>query len=894
MQKGTKNMKKRKQLTKITAGIIAAMMLTPAVHAYDFPGTFWSPNNAYEAAVDAKNAQDTIKYGEQVLGIIRNEPLNEQTADVMGSRLYEVGNAYERIGQYDNAARCFKEYIPYGEYRGWEDGVKIADAKALQFSSDVKVFTETTSPVKYYGAKNEPKYGTLVGQTSDSHMEDGESMILLYHEYGHSFDNWEDQIMEKARRNGQAVEFALNFPREGNQLDEIINDNSFMPSVTGFLKKYSDVPVYVRIGAEANIWGAAPDADKFKQAFRKIADEIHRGTNNAATVWSMGHTSSWYMNMDNLYPGDEYVDWVGISAYCNKYFEAKRWDGEDTFNEVYFKSGDSADPVLLIKHFIDTYGDRKPIMLAECGLSYHTNGSINETHTDWAVSEMERMYNYIPMVYPQVKLIAYFNKHMDSEKNYYDLSGNSGLLSKYKEVIKLPHFIQNKYENTPQFTYKSVDNASVSGSSFTVYAYPHVFGNSQPKVDYYIDGKWAGGSQNIPYKCELNLSGLSDGTHELKAVVESNGSVAAEKKYTINTSANPIKIKINGSYANSDVPPFIDNSRTYVPVRVISENLGCDVQWEQSTKTAVVTRGNTEIRMTIGSNTIKVNGADREIDAAVQMKNDRTFLPIRAIGEILGAKVDWDNDNRCVIVEESDVSSTTTPLANYNNTSNKLVMGTNAAFPPFEFCTSQGLVDEFDGIDVAISQRIAKSIGKSLEIVDMEFDKLITSASAGEVDFVAAAIPANDEKRQYVDFSDTYFTASQVMLVASDNDDIKTAQDLKNDKRVGVAFGYMGDNCVTDDLNLPEKNIKRANSSIDIIQDVKNGKLDAAVVYSVIGNQLAERYGLKVVEDPGTFETEEYAIAVKKGNTQLLNEINRVIREMKESGEINALAEKYT
>ncbi len=223
----------------------------------------------------------------------------------------------------------------------------------------------------------------------------------------------------------------------------------------------------------------------------------------------------------------------------------------------------------------------------------------------------------------------------------------------------------------------------------------------------------------------------------------------------------------------------------------------------------------------------------------------------------------------------------------------ELVMGTNAAFPPFEFTTSEGLIGEFDGIDVAIANKIAESMGKTLRIEDMEFDGLIAAVSTGKVDMAVAGMTATDERRESVDFSDTYFVASQVMVVAPDNADITKADDLKNGKKVGVVLGYTGDGIVTDDLEIPEENITRANRAIDIVQDVKNGKLDAVVVDSATGKALAEKNGMKVVEDPEAFETEEYAIAVKKGNTELVEQINKVLADMKANGEIDALAEKY-
>ena len=141
--------------------------------------------------------------------------------------------------------------------------------------------------------------------------------------------------------------------------------------------------------------------------------------------------------------------------------------------------------------------------------------------------------------------------------------------------------------------------------------------------------------------------------------------------------------------------------------------------------------------------------------------------------------------------------------------------------------------------------------------------------------------------------TDPYYVASQVIVVAPDNTDITSAEDLKNDKTVGVVLGYTGDNIVTNDLQLAEDKVTRANRGIDIVQDVKNGKLDAVVIDSATGKALAEKNGLKIVEDPQAFETEEYAIAVKKGNTELLDKINETLSEMKASGEIEQLAMEY-
>ena len=222
-----------------------------------------------------------------------------------------------------------------------------------------------------------------------------------------------------------------------------------------------------------------------------------------------------------------------------------------------------------------------------------------------------------------------------------------------------------------------------------------------------------------------------------------------------------------------------------------------------------------------------------------------------------------------------------------------LVMGTNAAFEPFEFTTTEGLVGEFDGIDVAIAVELAESMGKELVIEDMEFEGLLASVQTGKIDMAVAGMTVNEERLKSVDFSVPYYKATQVMVVAADNEDITCAADITEGKKVGVVLGYTGDAIVTDDLKVAEENITRANRGVDIVQDVKNGKLDAVVIDSYTGKALAEKNGLKVIEDEEAFAAEEYAIAVAKGNEELLNAINTKLTEMLESGKVDEIAQKY-
>lgn len=532
-------------MKKAIATLILISIITSSfsAFAYSLPHSFWEPAARYEAAQESGNKYDLISAGKDIINVLQNEERNEQVNTIIASKYYDMGYAYEALGGIENhikAGECFESYIPYGNSLGWSDGVKIASQKAMQFKPQLKLYTPTTEPQVFYGARNEPKKGVLYGQVSEQYQA-SESMILIYLEYGQSTDfSWPNHIFSKARAEGKAVELALNFPHEGAQLSSIISDTTYIDALTAFLKKYTDIPIFLRIGAEVNIWQSEADKSQYIQAFRKIANATRTISPNIATVYSVVHSSEWSRNFDDYYPSDEYVDWIGISAYANKYFGAQEWDVSQSHNPIVYKAGDAADPVLLIKDIVDMFGDRKPIMLAECGSAYYTRGEINQRHADWAVTSLKRMYSMIPIVYPQVKLIAYFNKNISHEYNYYDLEGCPELKAAYSTATKAPWFIQNSYDSTVEYSYKELtDNVTVNDGKLTLYAYPHIYGDDLPKVNYYIDNKWVASVTSLPYEKTLDLTALAPGKHILKAEAESGGKAYVSKSIELNVTVSP-------------------------------------------------------------------------------------------------------------------------------------------------------------------------------------------------------------------------------------------------------------------------------------------------------------------------------------------------------------------
>lgn len=212
-----------------------------------------------------------------------------------------------------------------------------------------------------------------------------------------------------------------------------------------------------------------------------------------------------------------------------------------------------------------------------------------------------------------------------------------------------------------------------------------------------------------------------------------------------------------------------------------------------------------------------------------------------------------------------------------------LIMGTNAEFPPYEFYEGQDVV----GIDVEIAKAVAESMGKELSVEDMAFDSIIPAISAGKVDIGAAGMTVTEERQASVDFTDTYVKASQVIMIKADNTEIAGADDVEG-KVIGVQLGTTGDLYASDVTD----SVERYNKGFEAVQALSQGKIDAVIIDDQVAKALAaDNEDVKVLDEP--FTEEEYAIAVKKGNTELVEQINEALAELKESGKLQEIVDKY-
>lgn len=213
-----------------------------------------------------------------------------------------------------------------------------------------------------------------------------------------------------------------------------------------------------------------------------------------------------------------------------------------------------------------------------------------------------------------------------------------------------------------------------------------------------------------------------------------------------------------------------------------------------------------------------------------------------------------------------------------------LTMGTNATFPPYEYKDGDDVV----GIDAEIAQALADKLGLQLEIVDMDFDSLVASVQSGKIDMSLAGMTVTEERKQNVDFTDSYATGVQVIIVKEDSD-IASADDLEG-KLIGVQQGTTGHLYCSDDFG--EDNVIPYANGATAVQALLQGKVDCVVIDQEPAKAFVEaNEGLKILET--AYTTEDYAAAVSKDNPELTAALNKALQELKDDGTIQEILDKY-
>ena len=212
----------------------------------------------------------------------------------------------------------------------------------------------------------------------------------------------------------------------------------------------------------------------------------------------------------------------------------------------------------------------------------------------------------------------------------------------------------------------------------------------------------------------------------------------------------------------------------------------------------------------------------------------------------------------------------------------KLTMATNAAFPPYEMTTDAG---EFEGIDIDTAKAIAEKLGLELQIDDMDFDAALLSVQQGKADIVMAGVTVTDERKAVMDFSDSYATGIQSIIVP-EGSDITSPDDLAGKKTQRGTTGYI---YCSDDFG--DDAVVAYDDGLTAVQALKNGQVDAVVIDNAPAQEfVAANPGLVILDT--SYAEEDYAIGLAKGSA-LEDAVNAALEELKADGTLQSIVDKY-
>lgn len=536
-------------------------------------------------------------------------------------------------------------------------GALLREKTAMVKSADFELYVEgDASGAPYYGARLEPKSGAYLGMIAENSQEFSPLGAYLTYIDDMNQSDFYYPANSIIRESNAAVMVGWTI----HSLDNVNYDQ--IRSVLNTLDSYNK-PMYIRFANEMNVSQLGDDPERYISVFRNVANMIHEYP-NFAVVWSPNDMGALDRPFEYFYPGDEYVDWIGVSCYSIRYFQGNK--NTEYKNTVYFMTGDYAWATNRVKPILDFMARNninKPVMISEGGVA--TNNSHGDYLDEWAAPRLNNMLWYLVMKYPQIKMINYFNTHRAGEIERFDISGRGYAIDIFNRAAESGAYIKGVGEEA-EFAFSTAMNGGTlvaENGVVPLYTLAYIPDNPSISVNYYIDGNWYHSASQIPYTCNMDISQIADGKHSLKI-----SALGYEKAYDLykagqairfgaelNVSAElrpEITVMLNGNKIDFDVKPVVKDDRVLVPLRKIFEALDADVEWIDETQTVIAERGGIKIVVQIGNNVMTVNGEKTVIDVPAQLADGRTLVPVRAVSQAFKCNVDWNGDSQTVIIAE--------------------------------------------------------------------------------------------------------------------------------------------------------------------------------------------------------------------------------------------------
>lgn len=636
------------------------------------------PNNTY-ASSPSTRAWRSFQRGNQHLAAGRlQDALSEyiRATDYMpanASYLRALAETFERLERFEDAADTFAREAAVRRNKGEIQAALVLERRSSNLRSELEVFVlkdsdkipRQNSPPELYeppaglyfgafveqdrnvGGNNQGHFNTLTGTQH--------AIFFTYHHYGRPFPhNW----ARIAKEAGAAIHLALE-PQSGLQM---VKDDNYLRQFAR--QAYAaQVPVFLRFASEMNgnwvRWHGNPQL--YIEKWRVVARVMREEAPNVAMVWTPNSVP--VVNIQDYYPGDDYVDWVGVNLYSVAYFDGDR--NRPAYN---------VNPLDLIRPIYDMYADRKPIQVSEFGATHFTTAT-NEDTTDFAITKMLQLYHGVSMLMPRVKNINWFSMNTITEAhnprrrlNNFSITENTRLKQAYQEMLKYPYFL-NSVSGEPFAAQPGnirvpvrITQAGTLSGVISLQAWAKTYDPFISRVEYRLNGRWLASPTRLPYSVTIDASALTNGMQELVVTAfDSLGQAAITRTKQFSTtgghepSERTISFVLGESTATVDGrsvaianKPRLVGSDTFVPIRFVSEKLGASVTWRAG-KISIM-NGNSVIELKTGQTNVTINGTRHQLNRPAFTENGVTFVPLRFISEAFGANVQFASGRATIIV----------------------------------------------------------------------------------------------------------------------------------------------------------------------------------------------------------------------------------------------------
>lgn len=530
-------MMKKRIFASCLALLLTLTVLPIGASALDLPNGWWPVWSAYTAAVEVGDENAILQKGDAVIELYTS---GKMTVDAAGG-LYEVYNLrrekaiFESRADYTAAADNTQKLLEISQYLT-DNGVDRQDMICIcrthlgVVRPTAGVYAVSYTQNNTYGSSIAAPSGTYYGTIADG-IYGNSSAVSFYVELESETAQQFDFLIAPKVDGSRLIQINLNFQKEGTTA-RAIPSGAYDSSICETLNYINTLrgPVLLRIGAEMDVWTDAVTPANFIAAYRYVADMARSLAPKAELIWSANYCSGWDVSAEDFYPGDAYVDWVGISLYYN-------YESSSTSEPwlEHTRGGRYADPVANAASVVAVArAHGKPVAVTEGGMTKNKSGMGEE----YAARQIAKEFSTLTMVYPEIKSIIYFDKLING--NDYRLSG-SAKSAVDTAVAANPTLIEHGKSSAGTYIPLEQFNETVNGS-LLLGAAGSTYANIDMSAVYLLDGRQIAATSGSPNACEIKASALTGAKHKLDVRLNDGEGYTTTLTYTLDARSGVLRV----------------------------------------------------------------------------------------------------------------------------------------------------------------------------------------------------------------------------------------------------------------------------------------------------------------------------------------------------------------